>query len=198
MGRRFHGPVKPSFDGPRHNERIRVRSVRVIDEEGRQAGILDTEDAIEMARERGLDLVEVAPNADPPVCRFMDFGKYKFEAKKRQSEARKKQTVVQIKEIKIRPKTDDHDVDFKLRKARQFLEEGNKVKVTVRFRGREVMYAQEECVRVLGLAERLADVAEVEQAPRQEARQLIMILAPAKKRRAKPKTESSADDAPKG
>ncbi len=183
MGRRFHGPVKPTFEGPRVNERIRVPSVRVIDEKGEQVGILTTEDALELAQDRGFDLVEVAPQASPPVCKIMDFGRYKYEAKKRQAEARKKQVVVEVKEIKIRPKTDEHDISFKFRKAREFLEEGNKVKVTVRFRGREIMYAEDEAERLLQLSERVADIAVIESPPRREGRLVNMILAPDKKKK---------------
>ena len=183
MGRRFHGPVKPTFEGPRVNERIRVPSVRVIDEKGEQVGILTTEDALELAQDRGFDLVEVAPQASPPVCKIMDFGRYKYEAKKRQAEARKKQVVVEVKEIKIRPKTDQHDIEFKFRKAREFLEEGNKVKVTVRFRGREIMYADEEAARLLRLSERVSDVAIIESPPRREGRLVNMIMAPGKKKK---------------
>ena len=192
MGRRFHGPVKPTFDGPRVNHRIRVPSVRVIDEKGEQVGILTTEDALELAQDRGFDLVEVAPQAAPPVCKIMDFGRYKYEAKKRQAEAKKKQTVVEVKEIKIRPKTDEHDIDFKFRKAREFLEEGNKVKITVRFRGREIMYAEEEAERLLNLAERTSDISNIESPPRREGRQVNMILAPGKRKRpAAPAPQSS-------
>jgi translation initiation factor IF-3 len=182
MGRRFHGPVKPTFEGPRVNERIRVPSVRVIDEKGEQVGILTTEDALELAQDRGFDLVEVAPQAQPPVCKIMDFGRYKYEAKKRQAESRKKQVIVEVKEIKIRPKTDQHDIDFKFRKAREFLEEGNKVKVTVRFRGREIMYAEDEAARLLQLSKRVADIAIIESPPRREGRLVNMIMAPGKRK----------------
>ena len=195
MGRRFHGPVKPSFDGPRVNGRIRSAHVRVIDDEGGQVGILAVEEALEIAKARGFDLVEVAPQASPPVCKIMDFGRWKFENNKRQAEARKKQSVVQIKEIKLRPKTDRHDIEFKLRKARGFLEDGNKVKITVRFRGREIIYAEEEAQRVLGLAERLSDVGEIELAPKKEGRLVTAIIAPLKRKKPKKPSEAGSESA---
>tara|TARA_B100000029_G_C17517457_1_gene938638 strand:- start:473 stop:1099 length:627 start_codon:yes stop_codon:yes gene_type:complete len=157
--------------------------VRVIDAEGGQAGILETQVAIDMARENGLDLVEVAPQADPPVCRIMDFGRYKYEAKKRQVQAKKKQTVVEVKEIKIRPKTDVHDIEFKFRQARKFLESGNKVKLTVRFRGREIMYANDEAKRLVELIKTLEDVGEAESYPQREGRQIVVIIAPVKRKK---------------
>jgi translation initiation factor IF-3 len=171
----------PERNEPRVNERIRVPRVLVVDEEGNKLGEFLTEDALHLARERGLDLVEVAPMARPPVCRITDFGKLKYEKKKREAEARRNQTVVEIKEIKVRPKTDDHDMDVKERAIRGFLEEGDKVKITVRFRGREIAHREigEDQCKVF--ADRLADVAMVEQAPRMDGRQMIMMLSPRKK-----------------
>lgn len=153
----------------------------VVDEEGQKLGEFFTEDALAMAREKGLDLVEVAPMARPPVCRITDFGKLKYEKKKRDAQARKNQAVVEVKEIKLRPKTDDHDLDVKERAIRRFLEDGDKVKVTVRFRGREIAHreiGEEQCK---GLADKLVDVALVEQPPRMDGRQMVMLLAPKKK-----------------
>ena len=180
------GPANlpPERNEPRVNERIRVPRVLVIDEEGAKLGEFLTEDAMQMARERGLDLVEVAPLARPPVCRITDFGKLKYEKKKRDAEARKKQTIVEVKEIKLRPKTDDHDFDVKERQVRGFLDEGNKVKITVRFRGREIAHreiGEDQCKK---LAEMLGELAVIEQSPRMDGRQLVMLLAPGKKKSA--------------
>ena len=136
----------------RVNHRIRVPEVRVIDADGAMLGVLQTHEALRMAQEQGLDLVEVNPKAEPPVCKILDFGKYKYEEKKKAAEAKRKQTVVEIKEIKLRPKTDDHDIDFKIKAARRFLEAGHKVKFTVRFRGREITHpekAQEQLTIVI-------------------------------------------------
>ena len=152
-------------DGVRRNEQIRARELRVIGPEGEQLGILGRNEAIAMAKEHGLDLVEVAATADPPVCRVMDYGKFKYETQKKKQEAKKRQTVVQIKEIKVRPKTDDHDFETKVRHIRRFLEDGDRVKVTVFFRGREIVH-----------------VAKVEQDPRAEGRTLQMLLTPLPKR----------------
>ena len=171
----------PERNEPRVNERIRVPRVLVIDDEGNKLGEFLTEDALALARERGLDLVEVAPTARPPVCRITDFGKLKYEKKKREAQARRNQSVVEIKEIKLRPKTDDHDLGVKERAIRGFLDEGDKVKVTVRFRGREMAHkdiGEDQC-RVM--ADRLTDVAVVEQAPRMDGRQMVMMIAPKRK-----------------
>jgi translation initiation factor IF-3 len=157
---------------------IRVREVRVISPEGEQLGILPIEEALALAQERDLDLVEVAPNERPPVCRIMDYGKYKYQQSKRSQEAKKRQKVIQIKEIKMRPKTEEHDYLFKMRHAHRFLEEGNKVKVTLLFRGREMDH--------IDLGQRLLDrmltdckeVSTVEQHPRMEGQTLSLILAP--------------------
>lgn len=172
----------PERNEPRVNERIRVPRVLVIDDAGEKLGEMDTIDALQMARERGMDLVEVAPTARPPVCRIADFGKLKYERKKREAEARRNQVIVEIKEIKLRPKTDDHDFDVKLRAVERFLAEGDKVKVTVRFRGREIAHrdiGEEQCRR---LAERLGPAAVVEQPPRMDGKQMFMLLAPGKKK----------------
>ena len=150
----------------------------LIDEENNKLGEFMTQDALALAQDRGLDLIEVAPNARPPVCKLGDWGKMKYDRKKKDAEARKKQHQVQLKELKVRPKTDDHDMDVKIKKARQFLEEGNKVKVSVWFRGREHAHhdiGAEQCMR---LADAVSDVGRVELAPRMDGRRMSMILAP--------------------
>ncbi|MCH8478589.1 MAG: translation initiation factor IF-3 [Wenzhouxiangella sp.] len=164
----------------RRNEDITASKVRVVGSDGEQIGVMGIRDALARAEESGMDLVEIAPQADPPVCRIMDWGKYRFETQKKAQAARKKQKQIQIKEIKFRPGTDDHDYDVKMRNLRRFIEEGNKVKVTLRFRGREM--AHQELGRDL-LKRVEADMAEeitVEQYPRMEGRQMVMMLAPKK------------------
>ena len=176
-------------DGVRRNAQIRARDVRVIGAEGEQIGILRNQEDVALAREAGLDLVEVAATADPPVCRVMDYGKFKYETQKKKQEAKKRQTVVQIKEIKVRPKTDDHDFETKVRHIKRFLEDGDRVKVTVFFRGREIIHKD----RRLSILERVIadtkDVGKVEQEPRAEGRTLQMLLTPVAKK-------SGAQDAP--
>ncbi len=152
--------------------------MRVIDDDGAQLGIMNKDDAMRQAQEQGLDLVEVAPNADPPVCRIMDFGKYKYQQQKKQQEARKKQTVVQIKEIKVRPKTDEHDFQTKLKHVRRFLENGDRVKITVFFRGREIVHKDRGLTMLERLVEETQDIAKVEQDARAEGRTMFMLLAP--------------------
>lgn len=164
----------------RVNDRIRAREVRVIDEEGEQLGIMTPQQAIDLARQRGYDLVEVAPMANPPVCRIIDFGKYLYEQKKRAHEAKKKQAVIEVKEIKFRPMTDDHDYNFKMKHAREILADGNKVKATIRFRVREITH-KELGFQLLDRLERdLADKGVAEARPRHEGMQLIMIFGPKK------------------
>ncbi|MDE2059982.1 MAG: translation initiation factor IF-3 [candidate division NC10 bacterium] len=160
------------------NERIRIKEVRVISPEGAQLGILPIQEALETAQKLALDLVEVAPDAKPPVCRIMNYGKYRYEQNKKTREARKKQTVIQIKEIKLRPKTDDHDFQFKARHAERFLKEGNKTKVTLMFRGREMVHIERGKAQLDRFAEALQEVAAIEQYPRQEGRNMVMILTP--------------------
>ena len=160
------------------NREIRVREVRVISDAGEQLGILAIQDAIRAAEERGLDLVEVAPQADPPVCKIMDFGKYKYEQAKKAHESKKHQKVVLLKEVKMRPGTDVHDYNFKLNHAKRFLEEGNKVKVTVVFRGREMAHTELGQALLQRVVTDIADTGNVEQMPKQEGRALIMIIAP--------------------
>lgn len=167
-------------DGVRRNEMIRAREVRVIGAEGDQLGILPRGDAMNLAREAGLDLVEVSANSDPPVCRIMDYGKFKYEQQKKKADAKKRQSVIQIKEIKVRPKTDDHDYETKLRHIRRFLEDGDRCKVTVFFRGREIVHKDRGVAILERMVQDLSDVAKVEQDPRAEGRTLQMLLVPRK------------------
>lgn len=164
----------------RINRDIRARQVRVVDDEGELLGILTVPEALAAAEERGLDLVEVSPNADPPVCRIMDYGKYKYQASKRAAEAKKKSAKVEVKEVKMRPKTEEHDFQVKLRNARRFLEDGNRVKVTVMFRGREVTHPEFGRKLMEKLAEQVADIAQVEMNPRMAGRFMTMVVAPKK------------------
>ncbi len=168
---------------PRINGRIRVRTpeVRVIDPDGEQLGIMSVDDALEQSERFGLDLVEVAPKAKPPVCRIMDYGKFKYQQNKKASEAKKKGARVELKEIKLRPKTDDHDVETKLRHARRFLEKNNKVKISIMFRGREITHPEIAREMLERAAEELADVSEVEQPPRMEGRNMTLLLSFSKK-----------------
>jgi translation initiation factor IF-3 len=164
----------------RINERIRVPEVRVIAEEGEQLGVMAVQDAIREARSRGLDLVEVAPTAQPPVCRIIDFGKFQYEQKKKANEAKKKQVTITVKEVKFRPGTDVHDYDYRMKHAREWLLEGDKVKATIWFRGREMTH-RELGARILEKLEKdLADVGEVEARPRMEGNQMFIILGPKK------------------
>jgi len=160
----------------RTNYGIKVREVRVIDADGGQLGILDTREAIKKAEEAGLDLVEVAPTAKPPVCRIMDFGKYKYEIAKKAAESRKHQTVIVVKEIKLRPRTDDHDINFKMNNMKRFLEEGNKVKVTIMFRGREMAHTEQGRALLDKVVTELQNEAVVEQSPRMEGRNMTLLL----------------------
>jgi translation initiation factor IF-3 len=152
----------------------------VVDDEGELLGILTVPEALAAADERGLDLVEVSPNADPPVCRIMDYGKYKYQASKRAAEAKKKSAKVEVKEVKMRPKTEEHDFQVKLRNARRFLDDGNRVKVTVMFRGREVTHPEFGRRLMEKLAEQVADIAQVEMMPRMAGRFMTMVVAPKK------------------
>ncbi len=164
----------------RRNELIRARELRVIGADGEQLGILQRADAIAMAKEVGLDLVEVASTTEPPVCRIMDYGKFKYEQQKKKQEAKRRQTVVQIKEIKVRPKTDDHDYETKMRHVRRFLEEGDRCKVSVFFRGREIVHKDRGLSILERVVQDLADVCKVEQEPHAEGRTLQMLLVPKK------------------
>jgi translation initiation factor IF-3 len=155
--------------------------VRVIDDEGGQLGVLDIDRALELAREQGLDLVEVSPQAEPPVCRIMDYGKYKYQQAKRSSEAKKKQVKFEIKEVKMRPKTDEHDFLFKIKHARRFLDEGNKVKLTIMFRGRENAHPEQGMMQLDKAVEALKDIGQVEAQPSKMGRFMTMMIGPLKK-----------------
>ncbi|WP_093515488.1 translation initiation factor IF-3 [Stigmatella erecta] len=168
----------PIVRDQRTNRRIRAREVRVVGAAGEQLGVLSIEAALERAQSEGFDLVEVNPMAKPPVCKIMDYGKFKYEEKKKASEAKKKQVVVHLKEVKLRPKTEEHDYEFKVRNVKRFLEEGNKAKVTIVFRGREITHKELGSAILDDVNKDLKEVAVVEQAPRMEGRQMFMILAP--------------------
>ena len=155
-----------------------MKEVRVVSAEGEQLGILPIAQALDLARQREMDLVEVAAEAQPPVCRIMDFGKYKYLQARRQKDARKKQTIIQVKEVKLGPKTDVHDFDFKAKHVRRFLEEGNKAKVTVRFKGREMAHTELGWKMLNKMVEGMQDIAVIENHPRMEGRMLSMILSP--------------------
>ncbi|HKG85948.1 MAG TPA: translation initiation factor IF-3 [Beijerinckiaceae bacterium] len=169
----------PQKDGPRANRDIRgVRDVQLIDQEGQNKGVVPYFDALKLAEEAGLDLVEIAPNSVPPVCKILDYGRFRFNEQKKQAEARKKQKTVEVKEIKLRPSIDKHDYDVKMKAVQRFFEEGDKVKVTLRFRGREMAHT-ELGVRLLEKVKaETATIAKVESEPQMEGRQMIMILAP--------------------
>ncbi|MBO9725201.1 MAG: translation initiation factor IF-3 [Novosphingobium sp.] len=168
-------PVK---SGPRYNNMIQSDKVRVIDQDGENIGVMYTRQAIEQAAEVGLDLVEVSPNADPPVCKFLDVGKYRYEAQKKANAARKTQKTQEIKEIKMRPNIDDHDYDTKMRNVVRFIGDGDKVKVTLRFRGRELSHQQLGMNLLRRVQEDVADIAKIEAYPRMEGRQMLMVLSP--------------------
>ncbi|MFZ5649347.1 MAG: translation initiation factor IF-3 [Bacillota bacterium] len=162
----------------RINEEIRVREIRLVDNDGNQLGIMPTREALKIAEERQLDLVEIAPQAKPPVCRIMDFGKYKYEQSKREKEARKKQKIIDIKEVKLRPNIEDHDFLVKAKNAARFLKDGDKVKATIIFRGREIVHTQLGRQLLVRLAEDLKDLCNVERQPKLEGKNMIMILTP--------------------
>lgn len=162
----------------RINEDVRVKEVRLVSEEGEQLGITPIRDAMAIAIEKGLDLVEVAPSAKPPVCRLMDFGKFKFEQSKREKEARKKQKIISVKEVKLRPNIEDHDFETKAKNARRFLMAGDKVKVTIMFRGREITHPDLGEKLSVKLAEQLSDISAVEKNPKVEGKNMVMILTP--------------------
>jgi translation initiation factor IF-3 len=166
------------------DHQIRVPEVRLIDEEGKQLGVFSTPEALEMARERELNLVEVAANAVPPVCRILDFGKFKFEEEKKERQARKNQQTSELKELRLRPRTDDHDLQVRSRAARKFLEDGHKVKLVVRFRGRENTHPEVARAQINRIAADLTDIAVVERAPEMEGRGMYAILARGRPREA--------------
>jgi translation initiation factor IF-3 len=180
IARRPHNAPPTRDTGPRINDRINAPEIRLIGAEGENVGVVTPARAIEMAEEAGLDLVEISPNASPPVCKIMDFGKFKYETQKKEAEARKKQKIIEVKEVKFRPNTDVHDYDVKMRNVMKFLENGDKVKVTLRFRGREM--AHQDLGR--NLLERVAtdveEIGKVENMPKMEGRQMVMMIGPAK------------------
>ncbi|MBS4076420.1 translation initiation factor IF-3 [Ameyamaea chiangmaiensis] len=171
-------PAPPTREGPRVNEEIRVPTVRLIDAEGEMVGVIATREALSRAYAVGLDLLEISPNAEPPVVKILDYGKFKYEQQKKRNEARKKQKVIEIKEVKVRPNIDENDYQVKMRAMKSFIGEGDKVKVTLRFRGREMAH-QELGIKVLErIRVEMDEQAKVEQMPRLENRQMIMVLAP--------------------
>jgi translation initiation factor IF-3 len=171
-------PPAATKDGPRTNDEIRNATIQLIDQNGTNHGTVETVAAIKMALDAGMDLVEISPNTTPPVCKIMDYGKFKYSAQKKAAEARKKQKVVEIKEIKLRPMIDDHDYDVKMRSMKRFFEEGDKVKITLRFRGREMAH-QELGYQLLNRVKGdIGPIAKVESEPRFEGRQMVMVLAP--------------------
>ena len=170
--------MTPVRKGPRVNERIEADPVRLIDADGEQVGVVGLAEALAKADDGSLDLVEISPNSDPPVCKILDYGKYKYEEQKKRNEARKKQKVIEVKEVKMRPGIEQHDYDVKMRAMRRFLGEGDRVKVTLRFRGRELAH-QHLGMKVLDrIRDDLEEVAKVEQLPKMEGRQMIMVVAP--------------------
>ncbi len=189
----------PSKDEHRINERIRVPQVRLIDENGGQVGVVPTQQALMMAREKGLDLMEVSPGASPPVCKICDYGKFKYEKKKKEHQARKKQTVIKVKEVQLRPQTDEHDLDYKFKNVVQFLQEGDKAKITIMFRGREIAYTEQGFKIMKRLQELVKDDAIIESPPKLEGKKMIMILAPSPNKKpvsggGKPKATTAAAD----
>ncbi|HQZ95972.1 MAG TPA: translation initiation factor IF-3 [Pyrinomonadaceae bacterium] len=196
MARRFGGNrFKPRFREPLHrtNERIRVPSVRVVTEDGETLGVMDTRDAIQEARNRGIDLVEIAPNGKPPVCKLIDYGKFLYEQKKRAHEAKKKQVTVQVKEIKFRPGTDDHDYNYRMEHAKQWLGEGDKVRAAIAFRGREMTHRELGAKILKKLTLDLAELADVEVFPKMEGYQMFTIFNPKKAKVADAKKVSTTD-----
>ncbi len=171
-------PAPPSKEGWRINEDIRVPRVLLIDQNGEKQGVMPTSAALEAAEEVGLDLVEISPNSDPPVCKILDYGKYKFQEQKKKNEARKRQKLVEVKEIKLRPNIDPHDYDVKAKAMHRFFEEGDKVKVTLRFRGGEMRHPELGMKLLDQVKIDFDPVAKVEHEPKMEGRQMVMILAP--------------------
>ncbi|WP_416348458.1 translation initiation factor IF-3 [Gemmobacter sp.] len=178
MARRPHNAPPQRETGPRVNDRIRAPEIRLIGADGENIGVVTPSRAMMLAEEAGLDLVEISPNAEPPVCKIMDFGKFKYETQKREAEARKKQKIIEIKEIKFRPGTDDHDYDVKMRSVLKFLDEGDKVKITLRFRGREMAHQQLGMDLLNRVAADVAAQGKIESMPKLEGRQMVMMIAP--------------------
>jgi translation initiation factor IF-3 len=169
---------KKSADEPRINREITLERIRLIGADGEMVGIVSIRDGLRAAEEAGLDLVEISPNAEPPVCKVLDYGKYKYQQQKKAQEAKKKQKVIEIKEIKLRPGIDKHDLEIKMRHVHEFLKEGDKVKFTLRFRGREMAHQELGMKVLIKVKEQLADLVRVEQEPRSEGRQMVMVVAP--------------------
>jgi len=178
IARRPHNAPPTRDTGPRVNDRIRAPEIRLIGAEGENLGVQPPRRAMELAEQAGLDLVEISPNANPPVCKIMDFGKFKYEQQKRESEARKKQKIIEVKEIKFRPGTDTHDYDVKMRNVLKFLENGDKVKITLRFRGREMAHQNLGRELLERVAEDVKELGKVENMPKMEGRQMIMMIGP--------------------
>jgi translation initiation factor IF-3 len=170
--------LTPNREGPRVNEGIDTPKIQLIDAAGDNIGEVLIADALERALEAGLDLVEISPNSEPPVCKILDYGKYKYQAQKKAAEARKKQRTVEVKEIKMRPNIDTHDYDVKMRSMRRFFEEGDKVKVTLRFRGREMAHQELGTLLLVRVRDDTSTIAKVESEPKLEGRQMVMVLAP--------------------
>jgi translation initiation factor IF-3 len=196
LRKRSKAPPKPAPPEPRTNERIRVPEVRLIDENGAQVGVVRTSEAIAMARQRDVDLVEVAAGASPPVARLMDFGRFKYEQSKKDREAKKHQQNVQLREVRMKPKIDDHDIDFKTRTAAKLLKRGDKVKVTVTFRGREITHPQVGKALIDRVVKSLDDIASVEKDAMLEGRHMTIIVAPDKKKMAAKARAEAAAGAP--
>ena len=189
-GKNTRGDAALATDEARINDRIRARQVRLIGADGSQLGVKPLPEALNIARESGLDLVEVAANADPPVCKIMDYGKYKYEQDQRRKESRRKASNVVIKEMKFRPKIDEHDYDTKMKHVERFLEEGSKVKLTIMFRGREMAHPELGRRILEKVAERVAEIAIVESAPKQDGRNMTMVLNPIRKPKTKPTAQA--------
>ncbi|MFS4436720.1 translation initiation factor IF-3 [Paracoccaceae bacterium GXU_MW_L88] len=180
MARRPHNAPPTRDTGPRTNEKIRAPEIRLIGPDGQNVGLVDPRKAWEAAQQLGLDLVEISPNANPPVCKIMDYGKYKYEQQKREAEARKNQKTMEVKEVKFRPNTDTHDYDVKMKNVTKFLEKGDKVKVTLRFRGREMAHQNLGRELLERVAEDSKDLGKVDSMPKMEGRQMVMMISPLK------------------
>ncbi|WP_456095344.1 translation initiation factor IF-3 [Paracoccus rhizosphaerae] len=178
IARRPHNAPPTRDTGPRVNERIRVAEIRLIGPEGENVGVVPPSVGLQMAQDAGLDLVEISPNATPPVCKVMDLGKFKYEQQKREAEARKKQKIIEVKEIKFRPGTDTHDYDVKMRSVMKFLEGGDKVKVTLRFRGREMAHQDLGLELLNRVKDDVGEAGKVESMPKLEGRQMVMMISP--------------------
>ena len=178
IARRPHNAPPQRDTGPRVNDKIRAPEIRLIGADGDNVGVVSPSRGLQMAEDAGLDLVEISPNANPPVCKIMDFGKFKYETQKREAEARKKQKIIEIKEVKFRPNTDTHDYDVKMRNVFKFLENGDKVKVTLRFRGREMAHQNLGRELLERVAEDTKEIGRIENFPKMEGRQMIMLIGP--------------------